>query len=269
VHTRAGAAWTLHIPLAPKNLRQTEHHLRALGEVRARFPGVPVPEPLFFGTLEDLTFACERRLTGWTASQAGGDAARIGRMLGAVADALAKLVVRPTRPFSEADFEAQIGARFKLVLEHASVPSTIARLERMLVEARARFLGRPLPLVYYHADVRAKHVQVDEQGNLLGILDWGTAESEGLPYFDLLHLLVHEVKQEHALSAGEAWRRVLARELRSHERECLERYCAAIRLEPEVARAIEALYPVLVAAMAEKNWDYSRPRWLQREFALA
>jgi len=269
VHTREGAAWTLHIPLAPKNLRQTEHHLRVLGEVRARFPLVPVPEPLFFGTLEGLTFACERRLPGWTAPQAFGEVPRIARMLGQVADALAQLVVRPARGFDEADFEAQVRARFRLVLEHASVPSTIQRLERMLAEARTKFVGRELPLVYYHADVRAKHVQVDEQGNLLGILDWGTAEPEGLPYFDLLHLLMHEVKQEHALSAGEAWRRVLARELRSHERECLERYCAAVGLEPDVARAIEELYPVLVAAMAEKNWDYSRPRWLQRQFGLA
>jgi len=25
---------------------------------------------------------------------------------------------------------------------------------------------------------------------------------------------------------------------------------------------------VFVAAMAEKNWDYSRPRWLHRQFGL-
>jgi len=154
------------------------------------------------------------------------------------------------------------------VIEHAAVPETIARLERMLGEARAQLLGRSLPLVYYHADLRAKHVQVDAQGNLLGILDWGTAEAEGLPYFDLLHLVVHEVKQEHGLSAGAAWRRLLARELRDYERECLERYCTAIGLEANVARVIEELYPVLVAAMAEKNWDYSRPRWLQRQFGI-
>ncbi|MBK7644726.1 MAG: aminoglycoside phosphotransferase family protein [Planctomycetes bacterium] len=269
VHTREGAAWTLHVPLAPKNIPQTERHLRTLGEVRARFPGFPVPEPLFFGTLEGLTFSCERRLPGWTAPQACGDQPRIARMLGQVAELMPKLVVRAPRPFDEADFEAQIAARFRLVIEHAAVPATIAKLERMLTEARAKFLGAQLPLVFYHADLRAKHVQVDAQGNVLGILDWGTAEPEGLPYFDLLHLVVHEVKQEHGLSAGAAWRRLLARELRDYERECLERYCAAVGLAPEVARAIEAIYPVLVAAMAEKNWDYSRPRWLHRQFALA
>jgi aminoglycoside phosphotransferase (APT) family kinase protein len=227
-----------------------------------------VPEPLFFGALEGLTFSCERRLPGWTAPQACGDQPRIARMLGQVAELLPRLVVRAAQPLSEADFEEQVAARFRLVIEHAAVPGTIARLERMLVEARAKLLGRSLPLVFYHADLRAKHVQVNAQGNVLGILDWGTAEAQGLPYFDLLHLVVHEVKQEHGLSAGEAWRRVLARALRGYERECLERYCAAIGLEPDAARAIEGLYPVLVAAMAEKNWDYSRPRWLARQFGL-
>ena len=36
----------------------------------------------------------------------------------------------------------------------------------------------------------------------------------------------------------------------------------------EYCRAIEAFYPVLVGAMAEKNWDYSRPRWLNRNFGI-
>jgi len=35
-----------------------------------------------------------------------------------------------------------------------------------------------------------------------------------------------------------------------------------------VADELLALYPVLVAAMAEKNWDYSRPRWLHASFGL-
>lgn len=268
VHTRAGAEWTLHVPLAPKNVPQTERHFRTLGEVRARFPALPVPEPLFCGTLEGLWFSCERRLPGWTAPQARGDAVRIGRMLRQVAERLPGLRVRDARPLDERDFAAQVEARFRLVIEHAAVPATIARLERMLGEARERLLGATLPLVFYHADLRGKHVQVDARGNLVGVLDWGTAEPEGLPYFDLLHLVVHEVKQEHALSAGAAWRRVLAREIGAHERECLESYCAALALDPAVARAIEELYPVLVAAMAEKNWDYSRPRWLARQFGI-
>jgi hypothetical protein len=36
----------------------------------------------------------------------------------------------------------------------------------------------------------------------------------------------------------------------------------------EVQRAIEAAYPVFVAAMAERTWGYTRPRWLHRQFGL-
>jgi aminoglycoside phosphotransferase (APT) family kinase protein len=268
VHTHRGAAWTLHIPLAPKVLPQMEHHMRTLRHVRERFPGVPVPEPLFSGTLEGLSFCCERRLPGWSAPRDCGIEARRSRTLAQIAEILPRLVVRAAQPLDEATFEAQIAARFRIVREHAAVPATIARLEELLAQARDELIGKSLPLVFYHADLRAKHVQVDEQGNVLGILDWGTAEAEGLPYFDLLQLLVHERKQEYGCSVGEAWRGVCARAIRDYEREALERYCAALGLDGATARAIEQLFPVLVAAMAEKNWDYSRPRWLQRQFGI-
>ena len=39
-------------------------------------------------------------------------------------------------------------------------------------------------------------------------------------------------------------------------------------LDADVAACVGAIYPVLVAAMAETHWNYSRPRWLHREFGL-
>ena len=57
-------------------------------------------------------------------------------------------------------------------------------------------------------------------------------------------------------------------ELRDHERAALDSYAQSLELEPAYCRAIERIYPVLVAAMAEKNWDYSRPRWLARQFGV-
>jgi hypothetical protein len=122
----------------------------------------------------------------------------------------------------------------------------------------------------YHADLRAKHVQVDrESGSVLGYLDWGVAEDEYLPYLDLVHLVVHERKQMDGLGAGKAWRIVCDREdLRRHEREALERYRKSVEIDDETARALEAIYPVLVAAMAERSWEYSRPRWLHRQFGI-
>jgi len=262
-------SWTLHIPLCPKNVPQLELHMDSLALVRNRFPEVPVPEPLFHGRVEGLWLSCERRLPGWTAPQVVGDRVRIGRMQREVARHFARLVTRPRHTFTAEDFEAQVAARFRLVAEHAAVPSTVANLERLLDLARERLVGAELPLVLYHADLRSKHVQVDRNGAVLGYLDWGTTEPEGLPLFDLLHLIVHERKQERQISPGEAWRAVRDRRgLHDHEVEALESYARYVGISTDVARAIEAIYPVLVGAMAEKNWDYSRPRWLHRQFGV-
>lgn len=261
--------WTLHVPLCPKNVPQLELHMRSLALVRERFPSVPVPQPLFHGRVDGVWTSCERRLPGWTAPQFSGDRARVARMLGDVARHFAALVVRPAAPLSAEEFETQIGARFALVIAHAAVQSTIARLERLRDELRERLVGEPLARVLYHADLRGKHVQIDDDGNVLGYLDWGTTEPEGLPYFDLLHLVVHERKQELRCSAQHAWELVRDRlELRDDEDAALDGYARAVGLGPQGQRAIAELYPVLVAAMAEKNWDYSRPRWLHRQFGL-
>lgn len=261
--------WTLHVPLAPKNRAQWARHVEALREVRARFPSVPVPEALHYGRVAGVLLACERRIGGWTAPQRAGDLPRIARMLDDAAGHFGTLLVRDPRPLTPTEFDAQFGARIALVQEHAAVPSTIANLARLGDEMRRKLVGRKLARVYYHADLRAKHVQIDRTGRVLGFLDWGTSEKECVPYFDLLHLLVHERKQEAGLKTGAAWKLVLAgTELREHERAALARYRAAVGLDDETARDFVELYPVFVAAMAEKNWDYSRPRWLHRQFGL-
>jgi aminoglycoside phosphotransferase (APT) family kinase protein len=277
VHTYAPGApdseargrWTLHLPLAPKNIPQCERHYRTLELLRARFPSVPVPEPLFHGRADGVSVTCERRAQGWTAPQMAGDFRRIARMLHDTAEHFGKLVVHAAAPFTEEDFAEQVSTRFDLASRHAAVPSTIANLARLHDEMRERLLGKNIARVIYHADLRAKHVQIDADGRVTAYLDWGTAELEGLPYQDLLQLIVHEKKQEAGLTAAAAWSLVRDREgLRDYEREALASYARAVGLDDETCRASELMYPVLVAAMAEKNWEYSRPRWLHKQFGL-
>ncbi len=260
--------WTLHISLCPNNVPEFEWHARSLADLRERFPALPVPEPLFAGRIDGIALTCERRIPGWSAAQIGGGGP-LATMLAETAAHLARLVVRRAAPLTAEEFDARIAPRFELVARHAAVPSTIANLERLCAATRERLVGRPLPLVRCHADLRSKHVQVDEDGHVLAYLDWSTNEPEGLPYYDLLHLMIHQQKREDGCSAGDAWRRVCAREeLRDHERACLDWYTRTVGLESDVARAIEAMYPVLIGAMVESNWEYSRPRWLHRHFGL-
>ena len=156
------------------------------------------------------------------------------------------------------------------VVEKATEPGTIAALREMEWRAREALVGEVFPLVRAHGDLRSKHVQVDHDGRVLGYLDWGSTEEMDLPLFDLLHLLVHERKQEAGLTPGEAWRLLEddRSALRPYEREVLDSYSDALGLLPGVVKAIEGLYPLLVADVAEKNWDYSRPRWVHRLFGI-
>jgi aminoglycoside phosphotransferase (APT) family kinase protein len=259
--------WCLHVPLCPAQEVQVERHIRLLRLLRASHPEVPVPEPLHWGRLEDLPVACERRLGGLTAPQLTGETSSTDRMLGEVAARLVQLVAEPAAPCDERRFEQMLARRFALVARHVHIDGSLREIERLRARTRELLLGRSFPLVVMHQDLRGKHVQVTPQGALLGLLDWGTTDERGLPFVDLLHLLVHERKQADNLSAGEAWRLVRkGRVLRPAERAALETYRTALGLDAEYCEAITDIYPILVAAMAESHWDYSRPRWLHEQF---
>ena len=265
---RAGR-WTVHVPLAPTQRAQCERHFAQLERLPARFPGLPLPEPLFQGELDGAWLTCEQRLGGLTAPQVTGRREVVQRMLRESGEHLARLVVKQRHVVDAASFEQLVGRRFELAARHAGIDTTRAALERMRDEAQKSLSGRELPLVLVHGDVRGKHVQVQPDGAVLGFLDWGISEPEGLPAFDLLHLVIHERKQEHGLTVGEAWR--LVRDpatRRASERQVLEGYARTIGLELDLLDVVLEIYPVLVADIAERNWDYSRPRWLHRQFAL-
>lgn len=259
--------WTLHVPLSPAKRAQCERHVASLRELPRRFPGLTLPELRLAGEVEGAWLACEVRLQGHSAAQLGGGrAAR--RMLEETAGELARLVVGRRR-LGAADFEGLVGGRFDLVARHVVSDGARAELERLRREAGDALIGRELPLVSVHGDVRAKHVQVRADGSFLGLLDWGISEEPGLPAFDLAHLVVHQRKQEQGSSVGAAWRAVREPATRTaHEAQVLADYAAAVDLDPDLLEALLRIYPVLVADIAERSWDYSRPRWLERHFEL-
>ena len=261
--------WTLHVPLSPQQEVQMRRHHAALEALRRAHPALPVPEPLHAGEAAGLALSCERRLGGLTAPQLSGRLDCMRRLYADAAAQLAGLVVEPDALLDEERFEALVGARIDLVARFAAVPSTLHALARMRDEARERLVGLPLPLVFHHADLRSKHVQVEPDGRVLGYLDWGSSVDVDLPYFDLLHLVAHDRKQQVGLSTGDAWQLLRGgRGLRDFEREALDDYAARLALPPAYRRALEDLYPAFVGAMAEANWDYSRPRWVHRNFGI-
>jgi hypothetical protein len=90
-----------------------------------------------------------------------------------------------------------------------------------------------------------------------------------LPYSDLLQFLVHELKQARCATALEAWKALGPEgQVSERERALLARYAARLGLSLAFQAAMEDCFPVFVAAMAEANWDYSRPRWVHRQFGI-
>jgi len=266
---REEGRWCVHIALGPHKLAQVERHHRVVKQLWTAGQPVPVPEPLFIGEVEGLTLSCERRLPGLTAPQRSGDETCMRRLLEDTVRHLSQLVEREARPITEAEFHELFDWRFDLVAAHAGREQTRVKIEAMRASTRERVIGKAMPRVLQHADLRNKHLQIEDDGRVIGFLDWGSSRPNDVPYFDLLQLVVHERKQATGVRVGDAWRSLLEPGgLRDWERACLDDYAARIGLDPEVARALEACFPVFVAAMAESNWDYSRPRWVHHGFLI-
>lgn len=262
--------WCLHLPLSRQQRVQIERHHAVLERLPEEHPGFPAPQALFRGELDGTWLTVERRLPGLGAPQLAGEAQPIARLLRETAKRMTELVVSPAEPLDEERFDSLVTARFDLVRRFVADERVEAALDRLLAECREGLLGARMPLVLHHADLRSKHLQVTPEGRLLGVLDWGSSTDRDLPYFDLLHLVVHERKQADDLTPAAAWRLLLeAGGLREAERAPLDAYAAELGLPAEACRALERAYPVFVAAMAEGNWDYSRPRWLERMFRIA
>ena len=113
-----------------------------------------------------------------------------------------------------------------------------------------RLLGVPTRLGIYHADLRGKHVQIDGDGAVTGYLDWGASEPSFLPFVDLLHLVIHQRKQEVGGAFGDAWRALLdPATRRDYEREAFDEYLRHTGLgEDELAFYLET-YPLFIACL--------------------
>ncbi|MEM9379956.1 MAG: phosphotransferase [Planctomycetota bacterium] len=261
--------WTVHVALQPSKRRMVAIHHGWLERIRRERPDVPVPEPLFHGDIEGADVAVERRLGGLGGTDVTGDAARTEVMFADAARILGQLVDdEPTR-MDGALVETMLRARFRRVAELVGSERTRREVLRRADRTVEAFEGREVRLAVYHADLRGKHVQVDADGRVLGLLDWGASEERFLPLADLLQLVVHQRKQETGETFGEAWRAVAGPGTRrASERAAIDAYAERAGLDEETVADLFDAYPLLVAGMAERNWDYSRPDWVARQFGL-
>lgn len=261
--------WVLHLPLHLPHRRGLEVHFRALERMRREFPGFPVPDPLWMGEVDGFWLTCERRLSGWASNHLATSRESADPILEQMADHLAQLVERPAQPFAQQDFERLVEPLFDDTLRAVRDAAVRAELERRRDEARRQLLGRPLPLVFAHGDVRSKHVQVDESGRVLGYLDFGTVIDPALPGLDLMHRIVHDRKQLEGTNDGTTSRELSdPQRLRIGERRALERYAQRLGLDPRALQAVALIYPVFVGAVIERYSPFVRPDWFRHTFGI-
>ena len=260
-------ALALHLALHAHHRSNLARHAAGLAHLRAAHPRVPVPAILFAGPLAGVWLTAERRLAGVAAHQ-GLDARRAEALLANVGLHLAALGSAPPRPLDAAESAALVERRFERVRARIAGAEARARLERLAGEVREAFAGLALARVFQHGDLRAKHVQVDAAGRVLGYLDFATHQENDLPLLDLLHLWVHVEKQLSGRADRASWRAFQAGELGDGAGRAFEAYARSLGLGADERRALALFYPVWIGWIAETFRAYSRPRWFERTFAL-
>ena len=199
--------WSVHIPMSEHQRRELTAHDENLRFLTENFPKFPIPAPLFCGELEGLWFTAERRIGGIAATQVSHDHECARRMLSDTAELLAGLVMQDACPLTEDDLQQLITPRFDRVTAKADRPQTIEHLNEARAFAFKTLRGMNVPRVFYHSDIRAKHVRVERDGSVLGYLDVGGSSVNDLPYFDLVNLVVHENKRDGEFASTNAWKR--------------------------------------------------------------
>ena len=264
-----GSAWAIHLPLQPCKRGMVKAHYDWLGRIREVRPRVPVPKPVYEGIADGAYVAVASRVGGLSGTELTGDRSRTERMIASAARVLEALLDRtPTRITHEL-FDELVQARVDLATARVRTDHTAEELVRRADDLRRALVGREVRLATYHADMRAKHVRVSPAGDVIALLDWGASEERFLPFADLLQLVIHQREQEIPGTLGDAWRLVSEPSTRrAYETAALQRYARSAELDEGDVETFLAAFPLFVAGMSERTWDFSRPHWVARQFGI-
>ncbi|MEZ5977839.1 MAG: phosphotransferase [Planctomycetota bacterium] len=263
---RAGGRWVVRFPMGPDQERQTRRHGAHLERLERL--DLPAPRLLFQGRVDGVFLQVERRLDGINAAQLVDERDRQERTLPGCSRLLARLRTTEPVPLAETELERLVVARAELVARRAGREETAAALRTIGRECADALRGVAVPRVLLHGDMRAKHVAVAPDGEVLGLLDAGCARERDLPYFDLLNLVLHDRKDDAGSDLGSAWREALAHALPEPMERALDDHAARLDLPRVYTDAMRAAYPIFVGHSAESCWDYSRPRWIHRQLGI-
>jgi hypothetical protein len=137
-------------------------------------------------------------------------------------------------------------------------PPLQAQVERLRRSVEPRLLGRLLPLGWCHGDFKIENVTYDAATlRVAGVLDWEHATQTGLPYIDLMYLLLYNrrIRGSNWMDAFRAL--ALERRLSAEERALEQRFLADTGVPADLTPALAAMFLVhhLGVRLALTQWS--------------
>lgn len=268
---QATGRFAVHVPLGADQERQVRRHHRLLECLHeSGAPRIATPEPLWCGNIDGLFVQVERRVGSLNAAQLVDERDRETVVLPGCVSILAAARADdgPPRVLDDAELAEHVHGRAEAVARRAARPETADAVRALADRLGEVLANEPIARVFGHGDLRAKHVAIEADGTPVALLDLGCAQPSDLPLVDLLNLVLHDRKDDARSSLGAAWCEARERRLPAPLERVLDDYVERLELPRAYDDAIRAAYPLFVAASAERYWDYSRPRWVHRQFGL-
>jgi hypothetical protein len=201
-----------------------------------------IPQILASGVLGTTTFAIEQCLSSRNGRAVADDPAATSAL---IADALALIddfhhVNARRRPADTKVLAAVVDRPIDVLRANtpAGVFSVRARtIDRLKLWLRRSLFGHDLEVGWTHGDFHLGNVLIDDRGDhVVGVIDWGRAESDGLTVLDGFTLIV----LERAKSAGEEISSFVLELLRDLELPRAERVHSSILAELEALNIRES-----------------------------
>ena len=195
----AGEPAILKLAAGPDGAERLARERSRLVDVRTRIPDPElrqlVPEPLAAGIHDGWAYLTQAGLPGVNGTSVLADEPARLRVVAASSDVIGRIhqLTGSRRAFSDEELTALVDRPLEVVAGLLGRPD--GRLSRLREDLRRDVEGRELLGGAVHGDLWLENVLVDPSDHrVLGIVDWDSAELEGLALHDQLHLQLYTRK---------------------------------------------------------------------------
>lgn len=130
----------------------------------------------------------------------------------------------------------------RLVVKLGPVSALLASdIEQYL---RAKLLGNQIKTVWMHGDFKIENLMINPKNlQVTGVIDWDLSQREGLPFLDLLYLIVYNrvIRKEGSVEEI-VLNCILPRKFSEFEKQLCEKYLLALDLQSEIVVTLTLMF---------------------------